>query len=76
VAESQPIMLSFPTSVIELTQALVRVPSVNPDGESDMANTGEQACAEYVAAFLTSIGAEAVLEEVLPGRPNVIGRFP
>ena len=31
--------------------------------------------AERVAQFLESIGAQAVLEGVLPDRPNVIGRF-
>ena len=68
-------MQSPPQSVVELTQALVRIPSVNPDGEPGTSATGEQACAEYVAAFLSHIGAIAELEEVLPGRPNVIGRF-
>ncbi len=75
VAQSRP-MQPFPKSVVELTQALVRIPSVNPDGDPGTSATGEQACAAYVAAFLTHIGAAAELEEVLPGRPNVIGRFP
>lgn len=69
-------MSSFPTSVIELTQALVRIPSVNPDGDPGTAHTGEQKCAEFVAGFLEHSGAEAFLDEVQPGRPNVIGRFP
>ena len=64
------------SNVVELTQALVRIPSVNPDGDPGTTETGEQRCGEFVAAFLESIGAKAVLEEVLPGRPNVIGRFP
>ena len=65
-----------PRSVVELAQALVRIPSVNPDGETGNQHTGEAACAAYVAEFLKLAGAETVLEEVLPGRPNVIGRFP
>lgn len=66
----------MPDSVIELTQKLVRIPSVNPDGDPGTEATGEQACAAFVAEFLESLGASAVLEEVEPGRPNVIGRFP
>lgn len=65
----------MPNSVIELTQALVRIPSVNPDGEPGTPQTGEQACAEFVAHFLEHSGAEVFLDEVQPGRPNVIGRF-
>lgn len=65
-----------PSNVIELAQQLVRIPSVNPDGDPGTAATGEGQCAAFVADYLQSIGASAVLEEVLPGRPNVIGRFP
>lgn len=69
-------MQNPPASVIELLQALVRIPSVNPDGDPGTPHTGEAACAAYVADFLTHSGAVSVLEEVEPGRPNVIGRFP
>jgi acetylornithine deacetylase/succinyl-diaminopimelate desuccinylase-like protein len=68
-------MAAFPQSVVELTQALVRIPSVNPDGDPGVAMTGEAEVAEYVGEFLRRCGAEVVLEEVLPGRPNAIGRF-
>lgn len=71
-------MKHLPANVIELCQALVRIPSVNPDGDPGCAQeqTGEAACAAYVAEFLSASGAEAVLDEVEPDRPNVIGRFP
>ncbi|HEY5791950.1 MAG TPA: M20 family metallopeptidase [Chthoniobacterales bacterium] len=65
-----------PQTVVELAQALIRIPSVNPDGETDGSETGEKACAEFVAAFCESFGGEAALPEVLPGRPNVVVRFP
>jgi acetylornithine deacetylase/succinyl-diaminopimelate desuccinylase-like protein len=65
-----------PTSVVELLQALVRIPSVNPHGDPGTPYTGEQACAEYLRDVLTAIGASAELEPVLPGRPNVVGFFP
>ncbi|MFZ4765899.1 MAG: M20 family metallopeptidase, partial [Roseimicrobium sp.] len=68
-------MSAFPQTVVELCQGLVRIPSVNPDGEPGIAETGEAQCAAYVGEFLQHCGAEVVLEEVLPGRPNVIGRF-
>lgn len=69
-------MTAFPSNVVELTQALVRIPSVNPDGDPGTPHTGEAGCAAFVADFLRHCGAQAALEEVLPGRPNVIGRFP
>ncbi|RFC41782.1 MAG: acetylornithine deacetylase/succinyl-diaminopimelate desuccinylase [Verrucomicrobia bacterium] len=70
-------MTSFPSGVVDLLRDLIAIPSVNPDGDPGTDRTGELACAEYVADFLTNrCGAETVLEEVLPGRPNVIARFP
>jgi acetylornithine deacetylase len=67
-----------PHGAVGLLRDLVAIPSVNPDGDHGAApgQTGEMACAEYVATFLRGCGAEVVLEDVLPGRPNVIARFP
>ena len=62
--------------VVALLQALVRVPSVNPSGDAGTTGTGEKRCAEFIADRLTTLGAHAELKEVLPGRPNVLGRFP
>jgi len=64
------------SNVAKLAQALVRIPSVNPDGDPGTTQTGEQACAEFVCDFLSSVGAQAELREVHPRRPNVVGRFP
>jgi acetylornithine deacetylase/succinyl-diaminopimelate desuccinylase-like protein len=62
---------------VELLRELVRVPSVNPSGEAGTSEVGEAHCAGFIAERLTDCGAEAVeLREVLPGRPNVLGRFP
>ena len=69
-------MSASPRSVEELAQALVRIPSVNPDGDPGTDRTGEQACAEYLAGFLRELGAETALLEVPPGRPNIVARFP
>lgn len=69
-------MAAFPQSVVELAQALIRIPSVNPDGDPGVDKTGEADLAAYVGDFLKQCGAAVTLEEVLPDRPNVIGRFP
>ncbi len=54
--------------VARLLQELVRIPSVNPDGDPGTELGGEAAIAEFVADFLRGIGAEARLEE-LAARP-------
>ncbi len=70
-------MISPPSSPVELLQALIRIPSVNPDGSPTLENTGEAACADYVGRFLREeCGAEVHFDEVEPGRPNVIGKLP
>jgi len=63
-------------TVSDIAVELVRIPSVNPDGDPGTPHTGEVACAEWLAAFLSGLGAHAELREVLPGRPNVVARFP
>jgi acetylornithine deacetylase/succinyl-diaminopimelate desuccinylase-like protein len=68
-------MSAAPASVVELAQALVRIPSVNPDGDPGTSRTGEEACALFLRDFLASLGTEVRLEEVLPGRPNVVAVF-
>jgi acetylornithine deacetylase/succinyl-diaminopimelate desuccinylase-like protein len=59
-----------------LLQALVRTPSVNPEGNPGTDKVGELACAELVASFLRDSGARVEMQEVLLGRPNVIGTWP
>ena len=64
--------------VISLLQQLVRIPSVNPDnapGTSDTNDTGEETLAIFLSGWLESIGADVSLEEIKPGRPNLIARF-
>lgn len=63
-------------NVVELAQTLVRIPSVNPEGTPGVSHPGEAACAEAVAEFMRNAGAEVQIQEVQPGRPNVIGKFP
>ena len=63
-------------TVTELLQALIRVPSVNPEGTPGTDGIGEQKCAELVAEFLRASGATTEIRPVLPGRPNVVGTWP
>lgn len=61
--------------VISLLQQLVRIPSVNPDNAPGTDLTGEENIAIFLSGWLESIGAEVTLEEVKPGRPNLIAHF-
>lgn len=51
-----------------LTQALVRIKSENPTGT-------EQECAKFVAQWFRRLGVEVIVDEIAPGRPNVIARL-
>lgn len=61
--------------VVDLLQQLVRIPSVNPDNAPGTADTGEETIAVFLSGWLESIGASVTLEEIRPGRPNLIARF-
>jgi acetylornithine deacetylase/succinyl-diaminopimelate desuccinylase-like protein len=65
-----------PRTVVELLQDIVRIPSVNPHGDPGTDGVGEARIAAYLAEFLRGLGAEVELREVLPGRPNVVARWP
>lgn len=62
----------FPMDAVALTEALVAIDSRNPSLVADA--PGERACAEFLHAVLQSWGFHSVLEEVAPGRPNVVAR--
>jgi acetylornithine deacetylase/succinyl-diaminopimelate desuccinylase-like protein len=66
----------MPATVTELLQELIRIPSVNPDGDPGTSSVGEKEIANRLAEFLGGMGAEVELHDVLPGRPNVVGRLP
>lgn len=48
---------------------------MNPDNAPGTDLTGEEKLATFLSSWLESIGAEVTLEEVKPGRPNLIARF-
>lgn len=60
------------SSLTELAAELVCIDSVNPDLVPGGA--GESELAQFVAGWLTAAGLEVEVEEVAPGRPNVVGR--
>jgi len=59
--------------VEELLSSLVRIDSVTPWLIPDGA--GEAAIARYMADWLDPLGIEVALEEVEPGRPNLVARL-
>ena len=56
--------------VVELTRALVRIPSVYRPGDP---TATEAQVAGFVEAWLRGEGFEVEVQEVAPGRPNVVG---
>jgi acetylornithine deacetylase len=60
--------------VVDLLSALVRIDSVNPSLVPGAAGEGE--IAAFVGKWLEDAGLKVTLEEVAPGRPNVVGRVP
>jgi acetylornithine deacetylase len=60
------------SSLTELAAELVRIDSVNPDLVPGGAGEGE--LARFVAEWLADAGLEVEVDEVAPGRPNVVGR--
>lgn len=62
-------------NVVTLLQQLVRIPSVNPDNSPGTDQNGEEMLAVFLSGWLESIGARVYLEEIRPGRPNLIARF-
>lgn len=63
-------------SPVSLLGDLIRIPSVNPEGDPGVAEPGEALVARHLAEILNDLGAEVFLHDVLPGRPNVVARFP
>jgi len=67
--------IHMPADVLSLLQHLVRIPSVNPENSPGTELTGEAEMAKFLTGWLEALGAEVTLEEIRPGRPNLIARF-
>ena len=63
----------FPLDALALTEALVAIDSRNPSLVAGA--PGELACARFLAQTLSGWGFAVSLEEVRPGRPNVVARI-
>ena len=61
---------------VTLLGELIRIQSVNPEGDPGVSDPGEARIAVFLEKLLLKLGAEVRLREVLPGRPNVVARFP
>jgi acetylornithine deacetylase len=61
------------TEAVRLLQQLVSIPSINPRGK---ALPAEADMAAAVADWLRKRGIGVEIQEVLPGRPNVLARVP
>ncbi|HRJ71155.1 MAG TPA: M20 family metallopeptidase [Terrimicrobiaceae bacterium] len=59
-------------TVVETTQALVRIPSVNPG--YDPSSHGEAGVTAWLLAWGADHGVESFTQEVFPGRSNVVFR--
>jgi len=59
-----------------LLQDLIRIPSVNPENSPGTDQVGEATIASHLKGILSQIGFSVSLEEVKPGRPNLIARCP
>ena len=60
--------------LVSLLADLVGIPSMNPMGRGKSGPAySEAAIAAYVAAYLRKHGVDTEIDEVVPGRPNVIG---
>ena len=60
-----------PAVVRETTQALIRIPSINPTLAPE--GTGESAIAAFARDWMIGHGMRSWLEEPAPGRPNAVG---
>lgn len=63
------------STLIDLLQALVRIPSVNPLLTDDPRIGSEKPLAEYLAGHLEAKGFRIDWHEPIAGRPNLVARF-
>jgi len=61
-------------AVVKLLSDLVAIPSMNPMGRGRIGKEySEQSIAEFLAGVMRKASIDAELQQVSPGRPNVIG---
>ncbi len=66
--------MSFSEQAARWLSRLVQIPSVTPAQAGPRAGEPGEACiADAIATWFRQLGADAVIDEVLPNRPNVYG---
>ena len=60
--------------VLHILQELIRIPSINPH-LTDNKSSNEMEVAQFICRWLQGVGISAQIEEVVPGRPNVVAEF-
>ena len=61
--------------LVSLLEQLIAIPSVSPEYAEDPAAAGEAKIAGFLAGVLARTGFKIELDEVAPGRPNLIASF-
>jgi len=59
--------------VLSIAQELISIPSVNPFGQEVVEGLREHEVGQRYAELLAEVGCEVTIDEIAPGRPNVIG---
>jgi acetylornithine deacetylase/succinyl-diaminopimelate desuccinylase family protein len=62
--------------LLDLTQQLVRIPTVNPKFEADVTLNHEADLQHYLRMVLDGFGMRTESYDVFPGRPNLTGALP
>lgn len=68
VAQPFPIPAIRKPRLLDLARDLIRIPSENPPGD-------ERAAAAYLGDWFRGLGLKPVIQDVVPGRPNVLVRL-
>jgi len=67
----------MPKEVLELTKAMVAIPSVNPQEKSAVQSPyGEAQIAEFICSWLKKNNLDAKIQQAQPNRPNVTAFAP
>jgi acetylornithine deacetylase/succinyl-diaminopimelate desuccinylase family protein len=61
--------------LLSLLEELIAIPSVSPEYADNPAAAGEARIAGFLADYLARLGFQIDLDEVAPGRPNLIASF-
>lgn len=73
---ARPVCDKGMNDVVDLLATLVACPSVNPNRSTTFERPfGEAALVAHLKSYLKSLGADVLVSEVHPGRPNILARI-